>query len=101
MLIDDWQEQYTELFDVMQHELDPSEMQAVSLELIFMTYGRANAQINAASMPGVRDVFEPEKMRPKGPSKLSYKPAVRAEAEPWFERELARRFPNTEVLYIV
>lgn len=101
MLVADWQEQYTELFDIMQQELDPAELEAVTLELIFMTYGRANAQINAAALPGVRDVFEPDKMRPKGPAKLSYKPDVRAEAEPWFARELARRFPKTGVLYIV
>lgn len=101
MLVDDWQEQYAELFDEMRSRLEPSLLQGLGLELIFMTYGRANVQINAASMPGVRDVFERDKMRPRGPSKLTYTPDVRAEAEPWFRTELAQRFPEAEVLYIV
>lgn len=101
MLVEDWQEQYADLMDLLAAQLDPDLLQATFFELIFMTFGWANARINEAAMPGVLNVFEREKMRPKGPTKMHYRPELREEAADWFRRELAARFPAAAISYIV
>jgi hypothetical protein len=65
---------------VLPTRLDPDLLRQTFFELIFMTFGWANARINEASMPGVLDVFEKAKMRPKGPTKMTFKPPLREEA---------------------
>jgi spore photoproduct lyase len=101
MLVDDWQEQYAHLFDLLRERLDSDLLRQTFFELIFMTFGWANARINEASMPGVLDVFEKAKMRPKGPTKMTYKPPLREEAAAWFRSEVAARFPEAVVSYVV
>lgn len=101
MLVDDWQEQYDQLLTLLPQHLDPDLLRSTFFELIFMTYGWANDRINQSALPGVRDVFEREKMRPKGPTKMHYKLPLRENAAEWFRKEITARFPTASISYIV
>lgn len=101
MLIDGWEELYADLLSQLQERLDPVLQRQTFFELIFMTFGHANASLNEASMPGVLNVFEKPKMVPKGPTKMHYRLPLREEAAPWFRQEIAARFPSATISYIV
>lgn len=101
MLVDGWEEQYDGLLTLLGEHLDPDLLRSTFFELIFMTYGWANDRINQEAMPGVLNVFEREKMRPKGPTKMHYKLPLREEAAAWFRAEIASRFPDAKISYVV
>ncbi|HWI65595.1 MAG TPA: spore photoproduct lyase [Symbiobacteriaceae bacterium] len=101
MLVNGWQEQYDGLLTELAKKLDPALLEQTFFELIFMTYGWANDRINQAAFPGVLNVFEREKMQPKGPTKMHYRLSRREEAAVWFRHEIGARFPRASISYIV
>ncbi len=101
MLLDDWQDQYLGLLDELEERLDEKLKSQTFFELIFMTYGLANEMINAAALSKAINIFEKEKMRPKGRGKYCYRPEIHCKATEFFELELARRFPKAKISYIV
>ncbi len=101
ILKDDWKEQYEELLDRLQYGLDDKLQQDTFFELIFMTYGLENEKINREAFPGTTNLFEKEKMKPKGRGKYNYKPEFYEQASDYFVKEVTRRFPNAKISYIV
>lgn len=101
ILMNHWQEQYLGLFDELSLRLDDELKKQTFFELIFMTYGLANEIINSAALPHAVNVFEKEKMRPKGRGKYCYKPEFYHQATEFFRKELSTRFPEAEISYIV
>ncbi|MCX7709280.1 MAG: spore photoproduct lyase [Clostridia bacterium] len=101
ILLDDWKEQYHELIEELSRTLDDGLRENTFFELIFMTYGLANEKINQAALPGTADIFEKEKMKPKGRGKYHYKPEISQEAAVFFRNEIAAKFPKAAISYIV
>lgn len=101
VLMDDWREQYSSLFDELHEKLDDQLKKDTFFELIFMTYGLANEKINEAALPGTINIFEKEKMKPKGRGKYHYKPDISSQARDFFERLIAEKFPQAKISYIV
>jgi spore photoproduct lyase len=66
-----------------------------------MTYGLANETINTAALPKAINIFDRQKMRPKGRGKYCYKPDIHCEAADFFRKELTQRFPHAKISYIV
>ncbi len=101
ILLDNWQEAYITLFEEMHNTLEPELLADTFFELILMTYGLANQTINQAALPRALNVFEKEKMRPKGRGKYCYNAEIHHNASTFFQKELAARFPQATISYIV
>lgn len=101
VLMDNWQHQYNSLFDELESSLDERLKENTFFELIFMTYGLANEKINKEALPGTVNLFEKEKMKPKGRGKYHYKPDLYGEASEIFKKQIAMRFPLAHINYIV
>lgn len=101
VLVEGWQDEYLKLMGELKHNLDDELQRQTFFELIFMTYGLANEIINAAALPKALNVFEKEKMRPKGRGKYCYKTDIHTEAAEFFRKQLQLHFPKAEISYIV
>ncbi len=101
ILLGDWKEQYDGLFDRLYRNLDDRLKQDLFFELIFMTYGLENEKINKEALPGTVNLFEKEKMSPKGRGKYRYKPEFYDQATEYFRKQIARKFPRAKINYIV
>ncbi len=101
ILLDDWKELYSGLFDELETRLDPQLKRQLFFELIFMTYGLANDTINSKALPGTLNVFEKYKMRTKGRGKYCYRDNIVKEAREFMLAKVASKFPDATVSYIV
>jgi spore photoproduct lyase len=101
ILINGWEVLYREMFETLNKNLDEGLKSQLFFELIFMTYGYANKSINKEAFPNAIDVFEQDKMKPKGRSKMNYKNEVKDEAEIYFRELIYRYFPEANISYIV
>ncbi|MCX7923472.1 MAG: spore photoproduct lyase [Clostridia bacterium] len=101
MLLAGWEELYHDMFEELKNGLDDGLKRNTFFELIFMTYGLANEQINKAALPGTIDIFEKEKMKPKGREKYCYKPEISSEAAEFFIKRITDYFPEAAISYIV
>lgn len=101
ILINGWRVHYKEMFETLYNNLEEGLRRQVFFELIFMTYGYANKNINKEAFPNAIEVFEQEKMKPKGRGKMTYKSEVRDEAEVYIRELIYRYFPEATISYIV
>ena len=101
ILQDEWKDQYDSLLDTLDRKLDDHLKKTAFFELIFMTYGLQNEKINKEALPGTVNLFEKDKMKPKGRGKYHYKPDLYAEATEYFKKQIAVRFPSATISYIV
>ena len=101
VLVDNWKELYSNLFEILSNELSEYVKKDVFFELIFMTYSYVHRMINQEAFPGAVDLFSPELMTGRGRGKYMYKPAIKSEATLFFRDLLYRYFPENEVAYIV
>jgi spore photoproduct lyase len=101
ILMDDWKEQYDNLLDKLDKNLNDHLKQKIFFELIFMTYGLENEKINKVALPGTINLFEKEKMKSKGRGKYNYKPDLYDQASEYFRKQISERFPSARINYIV
>ncbi len=96
-----WREQYLALLDQLQSSLSPAVRKNATFEVIFMTYSYIHRAINQAAFPNAVDLFDPAAMTGRGRGKYWYRAALRQEGEVFFRRELSRRFPDANLVYVV
>lgn len=101
ILIDGWQDMYREMLELLANKLDPKLKEQLFFELIFMTYGYANDTINNVALKGVLNVFERDKMCPKGRGKFCYDLDLREDAAIYLKGLIAHHFPEATISYIV
>ena len=100
-MIDNWQELYSNLFEILSNKLTDSVKKDVFFELIFMTYSYVHRMINQDAFPNAINLFSKDLMTGRGRGKYMYKHSVRFEARLFFEDLLKRYFPHNEIKYIV
>lgn len=101
ILIDNWKEHYIDMFRLLHKELNKDLQKELFIELIFMTYGYANKNINQEAFPYAYEFFNKELMQPKGRGKMQYKPQIRSEAEIFLKRLIKNYLPDAKISYIV
>ena len=101
ILLDNWQDMYRELFELLSNNLEKELKKQLFFELIFMTYGFANDTINKVALKGTIDVFDKDKMRPKGRGKYCYDYGIREDAADFFRQMIHYYFPSSKISYIV
>ena len=62
ILLDNWQKQYEELFDILADNLTDKVKKQLSIEVIFMTYSYIHRVINNDAFPNAIELYNPEMM---------------------------------------
>jgi spore photoproduct lyase len=96
-----WKEMYGRLLERLEAQLTAHVKRRLFFEIIFMTYGLANEQINREAFPDSVNLLDRQCMRPKGRGKYCYSPRIRAEAEEFLVNKIRSLFPAAPVKYIV
>lgn len=101
VLVSNWKELYCELLDILQEELSEKTKQAMVIEVIFMTYSYVHRMINKDAFPNAITLYNKEMMTGRGMGKYCYRQEIRVEAEQYLRSEIAKRFSEEKILYIV
>ncbi|WP_310602736.1 SPL family radical SAM protein [Anaerosporobacter sp.] len=100
ILVDNWKELYSELFDYLEAKLSEKMKKQMFIEVIFMTYSFVHRKINADAFPDSRELYDAEKMTGRGMGKYCYRNNLRQDGEIFIHDELERRFGIGKILYI-
>lgn len=100
IMLDNWRELYTGLFDILEAKLSPKMKKQMFIEVIFMTYSFVQTKINTEAFPNAINLYDKDKMTGRGMGKYCYRQNVRAEGEEFVKEELTRRFGEGKILYI-
>ncbi|WP_455714190.1 spore photoproduct lyase family protein [Anaerosporobacter sp.] len=100
IMVDNWKELYTELFDKLEAELSQKMKKQMFIEVIFMTYSFVHRKINAEAFPDSIDLYNKDKMTGRGMGKYCYRNNLRIDGEIFIHDELERRFGLGKILYI-
>lgn len=101
ILVENWQQLYTELIQTLNSELLEKAKKMAFFEIIFMTYSYVHRMINQEAFPKQTNLYNQEIMTVRGKGKYTYNKETREEAE-MFLRDLMRKyFPHNEIKYIV
>lgn len=100
IMVDNWKELYSELFDRLESELSEKMKKQMFIEVIFMTYSFVHRKINAEAFPDSMELYDKEKMTGRGMGKYCYRNNLRLEGEVFVHDELERRFGVGKILYI-
>ena len=101
ILVEDWQEQYSNLIRYLYENLTEKVKKSVFFEIIFMTYSYVHRAINAEAFPNALDLFNKELMTGRGKGKYMYKENVRKEGEKFLRDEMEKYFKNNSIMYVV
>lgn len=101
ILIENWKQHYIDMFKLLHEKLDNNLKKDMFIEIIFMTYGYANININKEAFPNAYPFFNKELMKPKGRGKMQYKPEIKLEAEAFLKKLVKNYFPYAEISYVV
>lgn len=101
VLMEGWQELYTNLIKNLAEQLNEAVKKQVFFEFIFMTYSYIHRAINTEAFPAAIDLYNPELMTGRGRGKYTYKTEVRQEGEILIKDLMQKYFPNNEIKYIV
>lgn len=101
ILVENWEKIYESLFIELNEKLLPNLKNQLFIEVIFMTYGIPNLQVNTQSMPNAINLLDKIKMRPKGPGKYTYKNEYRSPAENVILGYIKKYLPEARISYIV
>lgn len=101
IFVDNWKELYLELIRQLESKLSPKVKKDVFFEIIFMTYSYVHTKINEEAFPNAIQLYNKEIMTGRGRGKYWYKEEIRKEGEKFFIENMAKYFPNNEILYIV
>jgi spore photoproduct lyase len=101
MAIEDWQHHYTNLFDSISEAIDFD--CDLTFELISHRFTPKSKQVLANWYPHspleMDEATRQVKRNKFGGTKYVYDPATMKALRQWFEREIAQRFPNAQILY--
>lgn len=100
IMVDNWKELYSELFDRLESELSEKMKKQMFIEVIFMTYSFVHRKINAEAFPDSIELYDKEKMTGRGMGKYCYRNNLRLDGEVFVHDELERRFGVGKILYI-
>ncbi len=101
VMIDNWKEHYLSLLDELSEKLSQKAKSSMFIEVIFMTYSYIHNAINEQAFPNAVMLYNKELMTGRGRGKYCYKPEYRREGEEFLRTEIAKRFSNTPISYIV
>lgn len=101
IFVDNWNELYLELIKRLESELSENVKKDVFFEIIFMTYSYVHTKINEEAFPNAINLYNKEMMTGRGKGKYVYRNNIKSDAEIFFREQLAKYFPNSEIIYIV
>lgn len=101
VMVENWKELYLELIKQLESKLSKNVKNDVFFEVIFMTYSYVHTKINEEAFPNAINLYNKEKMTGRGRGKYMYKKDLREDGEAFIREQLAKYFPNNEILYIV
>lgn len=100
IIVEDWMEDYSQLFDIMADTLSAKVKKQLVLEVILMTYSYVHRAINADAFPNSQDLYSKELMTGRGMGRYCYRPNVRTDAELFLRDQIAKKLPEANLLYI-
>jgi spore photoproduct lyase len=101
ILINNWQNLYLELLDILEAQLSPVVKKSMFIEIIFMTYSFVQNAINNDAVPNAVQLYSKEQMTGRGRGKYCYNMPLRVEGEQFLKHEIEKRFGTSKVLYVV
>lgn len=101
ILIENWQQLYSELIQTLSVELSERAKRIVFFEIIFMTYSYVHTKINEEAFPNAINLYDKEIMTGRGNGKYGYKEKNRREAEIFLRDQMHKYFPNNKIEYVV
>ncbi|MBQ9657821.1 MAG: spore photoproduct lyase [Clostridia bacterium] len=101
IFVENWKPLYLELIQRLSNELSEKVKKDLFFEVIFMTYSYVHTKINEEAFPDSINLYNKEIMTGRGRGKYWYKESIRQEGEKFFREELAKYFPNNDIIYIV
>lgn len=101
ILLDGWQKLYADMLDTLVDLLTPKAKKHLFIEVIFMTYSYIHKAINDQAFPKALKIYHKEQMTGRGRGKYVYRSEYRQEVEAYLRREIGRRFPGNQIVYIV
>lgn len=100
ILLDNWQELYSDLIDTLANSLTDAVKKNMTIEIIMMTYSYVHRAINEAAFPNAIPLFDTKLMTGRGRGKYSYRTEVRPTVEDFFRQNLAAKLPDAKLIYI-
>ena len=101
ILVENWQQLYTELIQTLSTELSEKARRTAFFEIIFMTYSYVHTKINEEAFPNAINLYDKEIMTGRGNGKYGYKEKKRREAEIFLRDQMHKYFPNNRIEYVV
>mgnify|MGYP000941225306 CR=1 FL=1 len=101
ILVENWQQLYTELIQTLNSELLEKAKKMAFFEIIFMTYSYVHTKINEEAFPEAINLYDKEIMTGRGNGKYGYKEKNRIEAEKFLREQMNKYFPNNRIEYVV
>ena len=101
VMVENWKNLYLELIKQLESKLSKNVKKDVFFEVIFMTYSYVHTKINEEAFPNAINLYNKENMTGRGRGKYMYKKDLRKDGEVFIREQLAKYFPNNEILYIV
>ena len=101
VMVENWKNLYLELIKQLESKLSKNVKKDVFFEVIFMTYSYVHTKINEEAFPNAINLYNKENMTGRGRGKYMYKKDLRQDGEVFIREQLAKYFPNNEILYIV
>ena len=101
ILVENWQQLYTELIQTLSTELSEKARRTAFFEIIFMTYSYVHTKINEEAFPNAINLYDKEIMTGRGNGIYGYKEKKRREAEIFLRDQMHKYFPNNRIEYVV
>ncbi len=101
ILVENWQQLYSELIQILSTELSEKARRIAFFEIIFMTYSYVHTKINEEAFPNAINLYDKEIMTGRGNGKYGYKEKNRREAEILLRDKMHKYFPNNRIEYVV
>ena len=101
IMVKNWKPLYLELLDILSATLTEKAKKAMFFEVIFMTYSFVHRKINADAFPEAAELYDQKLMTGRGMGKYCYRPELRRDGETFLREKIAKRFPETKIVYVV
>ena len=101
VMVDNWQELYSQLIDQLADELTPTTKEKLSIEIIFMTYSYVHRAINQEAFPKAIELYDQSLMTGRGRGKYCYRDEVRSGGEQFLREQLGQKLGTIPIVYIV
>ena len=101
ILVDNWKKLYLDLIKKLASQLSTKVKKDAFFEVIFMTYSFVHTKINEAVFSNANLLYNKDIMTGRGKGKYMYKNVYKEDGKLFFRENLAKYFPNNELMYIV